>query len=153
MLHSVLASQVTILGVCPNLVLVLTVACTLLMGTRIGVIAALAGGLVLDALSGASFGISTLAMVVIALITGVGETNLFRSVRLLPYVAVSLGTFVYCAIVLALMGIGGRSLPWGSMMWYVTAPLIVVNTALMVVVYNVVALVCRRTGPRQVEWM
>jgi len=152
-LHSVLASQVSILGVCPNLVLLVTISCALLMGTRMGVIAALAGGLVLDALSGAPFGISTVALVIVALLAGLGETNVFRSVRALPYVATAGGTFLYCTIELGLMCIGGEALAWGPMMWYVAAPLVLVNTVVMLVVYNLAALICRRTGPRRVEWM
>jgi len=152
-LHSVLASQVSILGVCPNLVLLVTVSCALLMGTRMGVIAALAGGLALDALSGAPFGISTVALVIVALLAGLGETNVFRSVRALPYVAAAGGTLFYCVIELGLMGIRAYALDWGSMMWHVAAPLVLVNTLSMLVVYNLAALICRRTGTRRVEWM
>lgn len=152
-LQSTLASHVAVLGVCPNLVLLVTVGCTLLMGTRLGLIAALSGGLVLDALSGAPFGIAVLAMVAVALITGVGETNLFRSIRLLPYIAVALGTVVYNMMVLMLMGLGGAGLPWGAMMWRVTLPLVVVNVVAMLFVYGLMRAVYRRLGPRSVGWM
>lgn len=92
-------------------------------------------------------------MVAVALITGVGETNLFRSIRLLPYIAVALGTVVYNMMVLMLMGLGGASLPWGAMMWRVTLPLVVVNVVAMLFVYGLMRAVYRRLGPRSVGWM
>ncbi|NLD71612.1 MAG: rod shape-determining protein MreD [Chloroflexi bacterium] len=151
-LQSTVAAHVSVLGVCPNLVLLLTVSCTLLMGTRSGVIAALAGGLVLDALSGAPFGISVIALVVVALITGVGEMNLFGSIRLLPFLAAALGTAIYHLVMLFLMGLGGDGLPWGPTMWRVGAPAMLVNTATMLLVHGASAWVYGRVRPRRVEW-
>ena len=148
-----MACHLAVLGVCPNLVLLVTVGCTLLMGTRVGLMAALSGGLVLDALSGGPFGISVVAMVAVAFFTGLGQMNVFRSIRLLPYVAVSLGTLTYNTVVLVLMGLGKADVPWGLMMWRVTLPLIVVNTVAMLAIYSVMRTIYRRAGPRPVEWM
>ena len=147
-----MAAHVTVLGVCPNLVLLLTVSCTLLLGTRSGVLAALAGGLVIDALSGASFGVSVIALVVVALITGVGEMNLFGTIRALPYLAALSGTFVYHVVMLVLMGLGGNGLPWGAAMWRVGLPAMLVNTVGMLVVHSLSRWIYGRFGPRRVEW-
>ena len=147
-----MAAHVAVLGVCPNLVLLVTVSCTLLLGTRLGLLAALAGGVVLDALSGAPFGLSTIALAVVALFTGVGEMNLFGSIRALPYVAALSGTFVYHVVMLVLMGLGGNGLPWGAAMWRVGMPAMLVNTVGMVVVHSLSRWIYGRFGPRRVEW-
>jgi rod shape-determining protein MreD len=148
----VVAVHVAVLGVCPNLVLLVTVSCTLLLGTRHGVLAALAGGLVLDALSGAAFGLSSIALVVVALITGVGEMNLFGSIRALPYLAALLGTAIYHVVMLILMGVGGHDLAWGAAMWRVGMPAMLVNTVGMLVVHSLSRWIYGRFGPRRVEW-
>jgi rod shape-determining protein MreD len=148
----VVAAHVAVLGVCPNLVLLLTVSCTLLLGTRYGVLAALAGGLVLDALSGAAFGLSVIALVIVALITGVGEMNLFGSIRALPFVAALLGTFIYHVVMLVLMGMGGNGLAWGTAMWRVGLPAMTVNTVGMLVVHSLSRWIYGRFGPKRVEW-
>lgn len=142
--QSTVVAQIQVFGVCANLPLLLTVSWTLLAGTGYGAIAALAGGLALDALSGGPFGAGTFALLAVALVTGLGEVNLFQWLGLLPYLAVLLGTFIYNAIYLLFLRLAGLYVPWDVAVAEVVLPMIAVNLLGMVIVFGIMRRLVRR---------
>jgi len=126
---------IRVMGVCPNLVMLLTISWTLLSGVRHGVMIALAGGFTLDALSGAPFGAATFSLLAVALASGVAEANLFRWIDALPYAAAPVGTLLYNAVYVAFLQIAGLPISWAAAVAQVIAPMMLANTIVMVLVH------------------
>ena len=105
-----------------------------------------------DVLSGASFGLATTSLMIVAYLVGVGEINVFRTARLFPYAAISLGTLIYNAVFLLLLQMTGHVVLWGPTLWRVVLPSVVVNTMFMPIVYHPMRWLCRHMRPEAVEW-
>lgn len=143
-LQTAVIAQLRLLGVSPDLVLLLTIACVLLWGLKDGLLVALVGGVVLDIASSAPFGASILALLAAAALSGLGEMNVFRAARLLPLVATLVGVAAYYAIFISLLRLTGyRLIGWG-LIWRIVAPKMVVNLLFMPLIYGAVHWVDRR---------
>jgi rod shape-determining protein MreD len=125
----------TVIGVRPEIVLLLVVAASLSGGMEAGVVWGFIGGLSLDLFSGAPLGVFTLTMVLVGALVNVGESNLFSTSLLLPLGAVFVATFVYHFLTIVLLQTLGWSIGWGPAMLQVALPSAVVNTLLMPLVY------------------
>lgn len=150
--QTTVVAHVRLLGVCPNLVLLMTASAALLAGTRAGVLVALAGGIILDALGAAPFGAGTIALLAVALVTGVVEVNAFASIQGLPYLSAAVGTLLYNVLFLAILGIGGRAPEWGLALWRIVLPMVLVNSLAMLPVHGLASWVRGKVRPRPVEW-
>lgn len=144
--------HVRLLGVSPNLVLLYTVSSVLSQGLEEGIFVALVGGLMLDALSGAPFGVATVALVVVTLVAALGEINVFRAAKFLPYATITVATFVYNVVVLFALQMTGHVVIWGASLWRVVLPAMLVNLLCMPMVYGLACWLRKRLGPRSVEW-
>lgn len=151
-LQSSLITRIQVLGVSPDLMLLFIVSWALLEGTHEGLFASLVGGLALDALSGAPFGLSVLSLAAVSYLASVGAKNVFRTAILLPYVAIALATLIYNSIFLGLLRIMGRTVLWWPTLWRVVLPNILVNAVCMPLVYNLVLWIHRRTHIQTAEW-
>ncbi|OGO06644.1 MAG: rod shape-determining protein MreD [Chloroflexi bacterium RBG_13_56_8] len=151
-MQSTIASHVRLFGICPNLVLILTISWVLLRGAGEGLLAALVGGLMLDVFSGTPFGLATISLFVASYLAGLGETNVFRTARLLPYVAIALATLVYNGLFLLLAQLMGRVVLWGPSLYRILLPAMIVNLLGMPVIYGLCAWVLKRVQPRRAEW-
>ena len=87
-----MCAHIRLFGASPNLVLLLTVSWVLLRGRGEGILIGLVGGLMLDAFSGAPFGLATGSLVIVTYLTGLGEINVFRTAKFLPYAAIMVAT-------------------------------------------------------------
>ncbi len=151
-LQVTITSHIRILGVSPDLVLLCSLSWVLLQGTRDGILAALAGGVVLDALSGAPFGTMTLALFVVCCLGGLGEVNVPRTARFLPYLAIGVATLVYTGILLILLEMTGHVVAWGAILWRVVLPEMLLNLLCMPVIYGLVRWLRGYLYPKPVEW-
>ena len=106
----------------------------------------------LDALSGGPFGLTVFSLVVVSLAAAVGERNLFRAARFLPYITIFLATGLFYGVFLFMAQMTGRALPWGPALWRVALPAMVINTAFMPLVYTLAHALSRRLAPPTVEW-
>ena len=136
----------------PNLVLLVTVSSVLSAGMRQGVFVALVGGLMLDALSGAPFGLCTVSLVLASLLAGLGEINVFRAAKFLPYVTIAMATLVYNVVALFLLQMMRHAVVWDASLWRVVLPAMLVNLLCMPMVYGLSCWLRKRAGPRPVEW-
>ncbi|MHB0858252.1 MAG: rod shape-determining protein MreD [Anaerolineae bacterium] len=152
LLQSTLASRIRVFGVSPDLVLLLTVSWVLLHGRQRGLLPALVGGLMIDALSGARFGFATLCLVVVVLLAGLGEMNVFRTARFLPILTIAVASLVYNLLYLFLLKMTGHPAQVSAMVWRVILPAVLVNILFMPLVYGPAHWVAKRFGPRAVEW-
>jgi len=137
LLQSTVTAHVRILGASPDLVLMLAVACVLQWGVRQSLGMILIGGLMVDILSGTPFGCATLSLVIISTLVGIGEANIPRSVKILPYATVAAATLLYQLIWMLFLGVWGRTVLWGPMFLYETLPSALVNTLFMPLIYLV----------------
>lgn len=152
LLQSTVVARIQILGVSPDLVLLFIVGWVLYRGVGEGIVVALVSGLILDALSGAPFGLRLVSLAVASGIVGLGELNVFRSAWFLPYVTVAVATLIYQGLFLLLASLLGVPVIWWPTMWRLVLPVVVVNTLCMPLVYGALGWLHRHGQPQPVEW-
>lgn len=144
--------HLTILGVKPDLVLLVVISWSLLRGAKEGVIWALVGGIGLDLLSGAPFGTSTVALLVLSLLAGMGELSVFRTHIALPLIATLLATLAYDLFFLLLLHMRGYSIAWADSLIKVVLPSTLLNVLLAPFIYKALYWLHRKTGPEEMAW-
>jgi len=144
--------HLTILGVKPDLMLLVVVSWSLLRGAKEGVIWAFIGGIGLDLVSGAPFGTFTVILVALSLLAGLGELSVFRTHIALPLIATSVATLAYDLFFLLLLQIKGCSIEWADSLTKVVLPSILLNVLLSPLVYKVLYWLHRKTGPEEMAW-
>ena len=150
--QSTIVSRLRVFGVSPDLVLLFAISWVLVFSMRDGLFFALVGGLMLDAFSGAPFGLATASLLLASYLTAQAELNLFRTARILPYLSIALATLVYYAVFLFLLQMTGLRMPWGAALWRVVLPATCVNLLCMPAVYHALRWLYARLGPPSVEW-
>lgn len=144
--------HIRILGVSPDLVLLSAISWVLLRGSQDSLIVGLVGGVMLDMLSAVPAGASTLALTLVCYLASIGEINVFRGSRLLPYIVVAMATLLYYMLVLVLLQITNRPVFWTAEISRTVLPTLLVNVLAMPLVYAFYAWVYARTGPQRAEW-
>jgi len=143
--------HVAIMGVKPNLMLLVVISWSLLRGIKEGSIWGLVGGLILDTFSSAPFGVSTLAMLAVSLLAGLGEMSAFRTHIILPPLAAFLATPIYHLIFLSLLQIVGWPVAWIDSLLKIILPSTLLNTALMPLIYGAMRWLCRRVVGERIK--
>lgn len=144
--------HLTIMGVKPDLILLMVISWSLLRGAQEGVIWALVGGMGLDLLSGDPFGTSTVALVALSLLAGVGELSVFRTHLALPLIAALIATLAYDLFFLLLLYAEGRSIAWADSLIKVVLPSTLFNVLLAPFVYKALYWLHRKTGREEMAW-
>lgn len=150
-MQSTVVARIVLFGVSPNLVLLLTISWALLSGVGRGVVVALAGGLALDALSGAPFGAATFSLLAVALVAGLSGAGLPQWAHLLPYVGGAVGTLVYSVVYLVFLRFARLPLPWGQAFAQVVLPQALANTLGIALLYNAMRWARGRAHSQEVE--
>lgn len=122
-------------GVVPDLMLLVVVSWTLLRGIHESIILALAGGLMLDLLSGGPFGVITVSLSLVVLITGFGSPSVFGGSFWFPVLASIVATGLYNLVYLMILRFSGRPVPWGSSLLQIALPCMMVNAIVMYPTY------------------
>ncbi len=144
LLQSSVVAQLRLFGVSPDVVVLLTVSCVLLWGLRDGLPVALVGGFMLDMTSSAPFGVSILALTAVALLSSVGEINVFRAARILPMVTLLLATLVYYGLFILLLRLTAHPHVSWALVWRVVLPKVAVNLLFMPLMYGAIRWISRR---------
>ncbi|MFP3896859.1 MAG: rod shape-determining protein MreD [Anaerolineales bacterium] len=152
LLQSTFTARIRIWGVTADLVLVLAVSWTLFQGIGEGLLISLVGGMILDTLSGAPFGVLMISLTVASEIAGLGEANVFEKARFLPYIAITIATIIYRGLLLLLLRMTGRPLPpWSTLSRFLLIA-VIINGAFMFVIYRLVGEIVSRIQPKRAEW-
>lgn len=143
--QSAAGNRLAVVGVKPDVVLMLIVVGTLLYGGRIGVFWAFIGGLFLDIFSGGPLGSSSLALMAAGLVAALGHSTFSRFNPIVPLTSMALGTLVYGVVYLAVLyvfsGVADvlnleairHQLPFEATVQAVIVPSIAYNTTLMLI--------------------
>ena len=105
LLQSTLTTRLRILGVKPELVLILVVIGAMVYGTKSGLTWALLGGIFVDLFSGGPMGSSSLALIGAALVASLGHTVLSRFNVIVPVGLTITATLVYSLIYIGVLGL------------------------------------------------
>lgn len=135
LLQTTLAPQLSFLGGTPQFMLLTVVSWSLLRGGREGVVWGFIGGVMLDLLSGAPFGVMTLPLLLMGFLSGLGEFNVFRANFLLPGLVIVVTTLAYHALVLVLFQVLGQPVAWESAVRHVMLPAVLLNVLVLPLIY------------------
>ena len=105
LLQSTVAGRLVIRGVKPDLVLIIVVISTLIYGGKAGIVWAFLGGIGVDLFSGGPLGISSLGLMLAALVAGLGHRVLSRYHLLVPLSASALATLIYGVVYIGLLAL------------------------------------------------
>ncbi len=130
-LHSVLIPRLAIAHVRPDVMVVIVVVWALLFGGSGALLIGFVGGLWMDVLSGGPMGGSSLALMGVALVTGVSYNRFFRSNLLVPIVTIAVGTLTYSYLYLAILALVGHRLPFLETTQRLILPGLLYNAAIM----------------------
>ncbi len=140
--------HVSILGVKPDLPLIIVVAWGLLAPLGQAAQWGFILGILLDLASGLPFGIHTLTLTLIGLLIGLGQRTFFHGNVIAPPVAIILATILNHVLILATLALFNRQIAWGDYLLRITLPAILLNTVVAPLVYVPLQFLQRRSAPR-----
>ncbi len=129
-------SPLPILAVRPDLMLLAVIGWGMMRGAKEALIWGIVGGVLLDLLGGGPLGISVLALLPIAIVSGVGETKLMESNLNLALALALLGSVLYNGIYLLLLQLLGNHVEWWLSFLRLFLPCALLNTLLMPFAYG-----------------
>lgn len=101
--QSTVTVRLELWGVKPDLVLILVVIGALIYGSKAALVWAFLGGVGVDLFSGGPLGISSLGLLLVALVAGMGHRMLSRYHLLVPVSASAIGTVLYGLVYIGLL--------------------------------------------------
>ena len=130
-IQSVVVPRLAIANVRPDVLVVLVVVWALLFGGSGSLLIGFVAGLWMDVLSGGPMGGSSLALMAVALVTGVSYSRFFRSNLLVPIVSIVLGTLIYSYFYWGILVLTNHRLPLWDTTTRLILPAVVYNGAIM----------------------
>jgi len=151
-LQTTLVPHLVIWGVFADLPLLVVVSWSLLRGPREGILWGFVAGLTVDLFSGAPFGASTLALIAVGALAGLGAATVFRAHVALPLLAMFLATIVYDLLFLLVVGISGYPVAWLESFYRIILPSATLNAVLTPVVFVTMRWLHVRFGREDMEF-
>jgi rod shape-determining protein MreD len=152
LVQSTVVPRIYLLGVHPDLMLVVVTSWSLLRGWQEGMLWALIGGVIMDVLSGAPFGVYTLSLLLAAFLAGLGQRNVFRFDLLIPVLVIPVVSLVYNLSLLALLSLLRWPVDWRQSVTRIILPSLVVNSLFMPIIYLPLRALDRRTRREEIAW-
>lgn len=150
--QTTLSPCLAILGVQPNLMLLVILCWSLLRGAKEGMLWAFGGGVFLDVLCAAPFGTSTLSLLLVSFLSSLGQVTIFRSSLSPPLVVSFFGSLLHDLLFLTILQLMGWAVDWPTSLWRLMLPAAVLNTALMPLVYVLLRWLHQRTTEAELAW-
>ncbi|GIK41209.1 MAG: hypothetical protein BroJett011_50420 [Chloroflexota bacterium] len=110
------------------------------------------GGLSLDLLSGGPFGLFTLAMLVVTLVTSLFHGRLFGSSIILPLSLTFPLSLLFNGLALLILNLLGRPIVWNEAFSTVLVPVAIFNTAVMLLVFPLLYMLNRWLNPQPLSF-
>ena len=130
----------------PDVMLLVVVGWALLRGPREGALWGFVGGIGLDVLSAAPFGLNTLLLTLIGFASGLGETRIFRTNFILPPLVAAGATLVLYLTSAAWLQLAGWPVDWIALLARLVLPSVGVNALIMPFVFLPLRWMSRVTG-------
>ncbi|MCB9107170.1 MAG: rod shape-determining protein MreD [Anaerolineales bacterium] len=152
LIQTTLSPYMQINGIHPDLVVVLVIAWTILSDLEDGLTWALVGGLSLDLLSAAPFGIFTLALIMVAIVANFSHGRIFGSSIVLPLGFTFPLSILFNGIALLILSLLGRPVIWLDAFNDIFLPVAIFNTGVMVLVFPPLYYLYRRLHPQPLSF-
>ena len=152
LLQTTISPYVKISGVHPDLVLILVVGWGLLRGAPEGVMWALIGGLSLDFLSAAPFGVFTLALLAVVSVTSFVHGRTFGSSIVLPLSLIFPLSLLFNGLSLLIFSLLGRPTDWTAAFTNILFPAAIFDTGIMVILFPLLYLLNRWLNPQPLSF-
>lgn len=152
LLQTTLSPYLKINGVHPDLVLLLVIGWIILRGFGEAVSWVLIGGLALDIISAAPFGVFTFTMLVVALVTSLSHGRMFGSSIVLPLTLTFPLSLLFNAFALLLLNLLGHPIIWIDALSNVVLPAALFNTGVMMIVFPLLYLLNRWLNPQPLSF-
>lgn len=137
----------------PLLPVIAVVSWSILRGPAAGTWWALIMGLLLDWRSPEPLGVYSLAMLLVALVSGLGSRRIFAHNLLLPAVLVMLGTSVFLLSQLIMVELAGGNLSWDrASLVGLLVPGVMLNLLWLPVIYFPLRAVAEGLGDPRIGW-
>jgi len=147
-----LSPFIKISGVHPDLVLILIIGWIILRGLGEGLVWALIGGVSLDLVSGAPFGVFTLTTLLVALAANLSHGRVFGSSIVLPLSLTFPLSLLFNGLALLFLTLLGRPIVWSDAFFNVLLPVAIFNTAVMMLVFPLLYLLNRIMNPQPLSF-
>ena len=147
-----LSPFIKISGVHPDLVLILIIGWIILRGLGEGLVWALIGGVCLDLVSGAPFGVFTLTTLLVALAANLSHGRVFGSSIVLPLSLTFPLSLLFNGLALFFLTLLGRPIVWSDAFFNVLLPVAIFNTAVMMLVFPLLFLLNRIMNPQPLSF-
>lgn len=125
-------------GVRPDLLLIVVVSSSLLLGKDQGVSIGFFSGLLQDLVGGNIFGLNTLSKLITGYLFGMAERKVFKEHILLPVLAMAVATFCNSAISFILLLLLGYKIELMSAIINTVLPLLMYNVIVAIPVHQVI---------------
>jgi rod shape-determining protein MreD len=151
LIQSTVMPHLTLWGVKPDLMLLVVISWSLLRGAREGIVWGFIGGLCLDLFSGAPFGLSALALLIVSFFSGLGEATVFRTHVILPLATVFFASLIHDLIFLLVLRTLGWSVAWLDSFTRFVLPASLLNVLLIPLIYPAMRWLHRKTGREEMR--
>jgi rod shape-determining protein MreD len=125
---------------------------SLLRGGKEGLLWAFGGGMLLDVLSGAPLGSSSLSLLLVSFLSSQGEVTIFGSTLSLPLVVGFVGSLLHDSVFLSMLHLMGWSVDWPTSLFRLLLPAATLNTLFMPVMYVLMRWLHQRTKGTELAW-
>jgi rod shape-determining protein MreD len=151
-LQAGLLPHLRVFGGQPDLIVILVIVWSALDTDREGLVWAFVGGLFIDLFSGVPLGISSVALLPVAFLVTLTESNFYRNNLLLTLPLAAVGAAVYHVLYLILLRfLADYPVVWAESLWYVTLPSVLFDVILIIPVLRLLMRWYDRFHPRQIR--
>lgn len=152
LIQATLLARIKFLGAAPDLLVVAVVCWGLIRGVADGLVWGFVGGLGVDIVSGLPVGTSSLGLMAVSLLAGLGRSSVFPGSLTLPMLLVALATPVHGWIVLLIEQMLGTPVDWVTSTLRVILPEMGLNVLLVIIVYPALRWLATQIQSVQMEW-
>ena len=146
-LQSIALPGAILLGVRPDLVLVVVVAWAMLRGWQDGLVIGLLGGFMTDLASATPWGINVVRLGALGFLAGLAMQRLERQGPLIPLLGATVATILGFGLTVLGLQATRWTISWESALVFQTLPSAVLNCAVMVLAFPPLRALSRRGAP------
>jgi rod shape-determining protein MreD len=147
-LKSTLMPHLRLEGGAPDLMLMMVISWALLATYSEAFLWAVIGGVSQDLLSGVPTGSSALALLLVALLASLLQTQLYRSNVLIVLLMTLVGSLVFQLVMMLVLALSGYRVDWIYNIVYIVTPTTILNLLLIIPIFRVMQVLYERLNPR-----